>query len=199
MPPLGVLIGLCALFGLAVGSFLNVVIYRVPRHESIVSPPSACPTVRRPGGPPRQRAGPVLDTPPGPLPALPLPHLVAIPLCRARHCGVLRRGGRPPRLRLGRPGVPRPVRRAPRPLVDRRRTAGVAQGDRLPAARPSRRPSPHGRRLDGTVARPLGGGGLRGRLVHGVLRLELRRARVRSVSATSVWPRCSGWGSGGWA
>ena len=29
--------------GLAVGSFLNVVIYRVPRGESIASPPSACP------------------------------------------------------------------------------------------------------------------------------------------------------------
>ena len=43
MPPLGVLIGLCAIFGLAVGSFLNVVIYRVPRHQSVVSPPSACP------------------------------------------------------------------------------------------------------------------------------------------------------------
>jgi leader peptidase (prepilin peptidase)/N-methyltransferase len=41
---LGLLIGYCALFGLVVGSFLNVVIYRVPRHESIVSPRSACPT-----------------------------------------------------------------------------------------------------------------------------------------------------------
>ncbi len=41
---LGVLIGGCALLGLAVGSFLNVVIYRVPRHESIVRPRSKCPT-----------------------------------------------------------------------------------------------------------------------------------------------------------
>ena len=32
-----------ALAGLAIGSFLNVVIWRVPRGESIVSPPSHCP------------------------------------------------------------------------------------------------------------------------------------------------------------
>ena len=40
--PLPVL-ALIALLGLAIGSFLNVVIYRVPRGESIVSPGSHCP------------------------------------------------------------------------------------------------------------------------------------------------------------
>lgn len=37
------IVALAALLGLLVGSFLNVVIWRVPRGESVVSPPSACP------------------------------------------------------------------------------------------------------------------------------------------------------------
>lgn len=37
------LLSAAALLGLAVGSFLNVVIYRVPRGESVVSPGSHCP------------------------------------------------------------------------------------------------------------------------------------------------------------
>src|SRR6266540_3233094 len=39
---------LVTLLGLAVGSFLNVVIYRVPRGESVVSPGSHCPKCGRP-------------------------------------------------------------------------------------------------------------------------------------------------------
>jgi leader peptidase (prepilin peptidase)/N-methyltransferase len=31
------------LLGLAIGSFLNVVVYRLPRHESLSFPPSRCP------------------------------------------------------------------------------------------------------------------------------------------------------------
>jgi len=41
----------CGLFGLAIGSFLNVVIWRVPRGESVVSPPSHCPGCDNPIGP----------------------------------------------------------------------------------------------------------------------------------------------------
>lgn len=36
-------VGLVTVLGLLIGSFLNVVVWRVPRGESVVSPPSACP------------------------------------------------------------------------------------------------------------------------------------------------------------
>ncbi len=39
---------LAAVLGLLVGSFLNVVVHRVPRGASVVSPPSACPACRTP-------------------------------------------------------------------------------------------------------------------------------------------------------
>ena len=38
-----VLVPVLVLLGLAVGSFLNVVVWRLPRGESVVRPPSACP------------------------------------------------------------------------------------------------------------------------------------------------------------
>jgi leader peptidase (prepilin peptidase)/N-methyltransferase len=44
----GGLVALCAILGLVVGSFLNVVIYRVPRGRSIVAPRSACPSCGTP-------------------------------------------------------------------------------------------------------------------------------------------------------
>ena len=41
--PAGVVAALAGVLGLVVGSFLNVVAHRVPRGESVVRPPSACP------------------------------------------------------------------------------------------------------------------------------------------------------------
>jgi leader peptidase (prepilin peptidase)/N-methyltransferase len=38
------LVGICAVLGLAVGSFLNVVAHRVPAGRSVLSPPSSCPS-----------------------------------------------------------------------------------------------------------------------------------------------------------
>jgi leader peptidase (prepilin peptidase) / N-methyltransferase len=61
----------CGLFGLVIGSFLNVVIWRVPRHESVVTPGSHCPSC---------------DTPLGALENIPVVSWVAL-RGRCRHCG----------------------------------------------------------------------------------------------------------------
>jgi leader peptidase (prepilin peptidase)/N-methyltransferase len=44
----GVVVLTAALLGAVIGSFLNVVWHRVPRHESIVRPASRCPACRTP-------------------------------------------------------------------------------------------------------------------------------------------------------
>jgi leader peptidase (prepilin peptidase) / N-methyltransferase len=62
---------LCAVLGLMIGSFLNVVIWRVPRGESIVSPPSHCPGC---------------DTPIAPRDNLPVLSWLVLH-GRCRHCG----------------------------------------------------------------------------------------------------------------
>ena len=47
-PPEWAVAVVCGVLGFAVGSFLNVVVYRVPRHLSIVRPPSFCPRCQTP-------------------------------------------------------------------------------------------------------------------------------------------------------
>ena len=70
-PPMtGLLVAGCGLFGLLIGSFLNVVIWRVPRRESIVRPPSHCPQLRRRDRALRQHPGALVARPARPLPAL---------------------------------------------------------------------------------------------------------------------------------
>lgn len=49
MEPIALLrVGVAVVLGLCVGSFLNVVVYRLPRRESISRPPSACPNCASP-------------------------------------------------------------------------------------------------------------------------------------------------------
>jgi leader peptidase (prepilin peptidase)/N-methyltransferase len=42
--PAGLIVAFAGVLGALIGSFLNVVLWRVPRGESIVSPPSHCPS-----------------------------------------------------------------------------------------------------------------------------------------------------------
>lgn len=47
LAPAGVVWAVAAVFGACVGSFLNVVVHRVPRRISVVHPPSRCPACER--------------------------------------------------------------------------------------------------------------------------------------------------------
>jgi leader peptidase (prepilin peptidase)/N-methyltransferase len=66
------LVAICAVFGLLIGSFLNVVVWRVPRGESVVRPGSHCPGC---------------DAPIGPLENIPVLSWLAL-RGRCRHCGM---------------------------------------------------------------------------------------------------------------
>ena len=57
-------------YGLVIGSFLNVVIWRVPRKESIVKPPSHCPACDTKIAQPRQHPGRLVALAPRPVPQL---------------------------------------------------------------------------------------------------------------------------------
>lgn len=64
-------VAFAAVLGLVIGSFLNVVVWRVPRGESVVSPPSHCPRC---------------DTPIGPIDNVPVLSWLLL-RGRCRHCG----------------------------------------------------------------------------------------------------------------
>jgi leader peptidase (prepilin peptidase)/N-methyltransferase len=81
---IGLLAVVCGVFGLLVGSFLNVVIWRVPRGESIVRPPSHCPGC---------------DTPIAPRDNIPVLSWLLL-RGKCRHCGV-RISARYPLVELG--------------------------------------------------------------------------------------------------
>ena len=68
---IGFLAAICGLLGLAIGSFLNVVIHRVPSKESVVHPRSRCPECA---------------TPIAPRDNVPVVSWVAL-RARCRHCG----------------------------------------------------------------------------------------------------------------
>jgi leader peptidase (prepilin peptidase)/N-methyltransferase len=69
-PVIGIVV-IAGLFGLVVGSFLNVVMWRVPRGESVINPPSHCTAC---------------GTHLGPVDLVPVASWVAL-RGRCRHCG----------------------------------------------------------------------------------------------------------------
>ncbi len=164
------------------GSFLNVVIYRVPRKESVVKPRSHCPNCDTPiaardnvpvvswlvlGGKCRHCGEPIS---------------VAVSDRRAADRGAVRRGRREVCALMGASGVPGAHRRAHRDLGDRPRA--------LHHPEPHRVPDRH---------RERGAAGVRGADRE---RLELvrpraaRRGRPRSRSSSCcTWSRRAAWAS----
>ena len=141
--PQPLLLGSPALLGLAVGSFLNVVIHRVPRGESLLRPGSHCPHCGAAVRPPAQRPGARLAAAARPVRRLPGADQRPVPAGRGRHRGAVRRGHRPVRPRPGscRPTSTWPPSRSRWPLIDldvqrlpERDRAAVLRGRRGAAA-----------------------------------------------------------------
>ena len=143
---------MAGVLGLVLGSFLNVVAYRLPRRESLVTPASRCPGCDTPIKPYDNVPGALVAAAPRPLPELRHDDRVALPAHRARDGradGPCR--GRPRRVRGGAAG-PCPRRAArpdrghrprlqdhPEPADHRRRRRGARSSSSPPT--PARCPS----------------------------------------------------------
>ena len=198
---LGILIVFCGLFGLAIGSFLNVVIYRVPKGLSVVSPRSACPSCETPIAERDNMPVRLLAPLTGSVPALPRADLCSgTPWSNSPVPRSVRRAGRAVRLRLGAPGLPGPVRGTARPLRHRRRDAcclpkvivwplsiAVAALFVLAAA------------ITGEWHPLLVGAICGAAWFVALLRHESGAALACSASGTSGSPPCWAWHSAGWA
>ena len=90
-PAMALAIALAAVGGLLVGSFLNVVAYRLPRGESLVHPRSRCPQLRHAAASARQHPGRLVAGPARPLPPLRRADLGALPARRAGDRRAVRR------------------------------------------------------------------------------------------------------------
>ena len=157
------------LFGAIVGSFLNVVVARVPAGESIVHPRSRCPACRTPIA--WYDNVPVLSwlAPHGAVPHLPGRHLLPLPPGGAPRGRGRTGGGLPARALARRAGRVRVRGHAPRALLHRsRHLAAPPRHDRAAAPRRGRAlgPGAHGGAHVPVVARRRGG------------RLALLRRRV---------------------
>ena len=101
---LGVLIGFCALMGLAIGSFLNVVIYRVPTNDvdrvTAVGLPVVWDTITETDNIPVSRGSCCGD-----VAAMPRVDLAAVPAGRVG-CAASSPGRQPASVRLGASGLP---------------------------------------------------------------------------------------------
>ncbi len=92
------------IFGFVIGSFLNVVVYRVPRGLSVVQPGSFCPSCGTPIRSSDNLPGHLVAGPRGQVPPLRGADLAPVPRCRAAHRSALRGGGVGARGPLGGPG-----------------------------------------------------------------------------------------------
>ena len=190
-------LALIALLGLAIGSFLNVVIYRVPRGESIALPGLALPALQRRDQVPPQRSGPGLADATWTVRVLRTADQLALPAGRGDHRGADGHGrdARGADNRVA--GLPVLRRRRDHPGDDRRRpTSRAGLTRRVGLCR--HRPTSRARRLrrPRTGWQPPGCWSAYSRSPPPHSRFS-SRYRTWSSWPTSRWPGCSASSSAG--